>query len=66
MTPLLEVVDILMKPGGTMVLSDPGRPMIRTFIEKMEAKGFSVSETQVNVPFREVLTRVFIFEIRQK
>ncbi|MDX2246490.1 MAG: 50S ribosomal protein L11 methyltransferase [Bacteroidia bacterium] len=61
--PLLEAFDVLLKPGGTIILSDPGRPLSRKFVESLAEKKYSLKETLLQVPFRDVLTKVYIFEI---
>lgn len=64
MEPLLHAFDTLLNPGGTIVLSDPGRPLSRDFITTLVQKGYSCKETLLQVPFREVLTKVYVFELK--
>ncbi|MEZ4775363.1 MAG: methyltransferase domain-containing protein [Bacteroidia bacterium] len=63
--PLLQAFDTLLNPGGTIIFSDPGRPLSRDFIKSLVQKGYSMKETQLQVPFRDVLTKVYVFELCQ-
>lgn len=49
---LLRTVRALLAPGGQFIISDPGRPAARPFIESMRRAGFEHRADQVNVQWK--------------
>jgi predicted nicotinamide N-methyase len=55
----------LLKPGGTILLSEPNRLMARHFIESLPSQGFSVSRKSVPVKLNGRVNEVSVYEIRE-
>jgi predicted nicotinamide N-methyase len=64
--PLLSLVARLLAPGGTLLLTDPGREIGRDFIFRAERERFSVSEERVPVNHRGTELTVFLWELARK
>lgn len=61
--PLLEAFRVLLKPGGTILLSDPGRPLGKNFTASLKNAGYKVKSHFRQVRYRNVLTKVQIFQL---
>lgn len=59
--PLFHAFEVLVKPGGTLLLSEPRRPIARPFLQALPAHGFQVEQVALPVTFqrRQVLTDIY-------
>jgi predicted nicotinamide N-methyase len=48
-----------LKPGGKILLSDPGRSYLRPFVATMRAEGFSVQQTEVFINSQSISVLLF-------
>lgn len=61
-----EVADALIrlvKAGGRIVVADPGRPYLQTFVDEMRARGFGAEPVLLAIPDGK---DVLIFDFRRK
>ena len=61
--PLLKAFDVLVKPGGTILLSEPDRYIAAPFLEAVKEKGYEVNKSHYNVSVREVKSKVSVYAI---
>ena len=57
---LLRTVRVLLAPGGRLILSDPGRPAARPFLEAMSRAGYDHRTEEVQVTWNSLDHRVDI------
>ncbi|HMR42570.1 MAG TPA: methyltransferase domain-containing protein [Saprospiraceae bacterium] len=62
--PLLHTFKTLARPGGLILLSEPGRAVGKTFFEKLPAAGFTFSKTTVQETLKALTQTVHILKIR--
>ena len=62
--PLMNAFQHLLKPGGKIWLSEPGRPIAKRFLDDFERKGFWVEKSFRKVDFRGVVNKIGIYELR--
>lgn len=63
--PLIQAFERLLLPGGTILLSEPGRAFARPFIEKLHTH-FRVQCSVKTIDFHEVYTEVGIYCLKRK
>ena len=51
------------KPGGHIVLADPGRPYLQAFVDEMKKLGFSCQVTSRTVQDRPTTKEVFVLDL---
>ena len=64
--PLLDCFDSLLKPGGTLLFSEPGRMYLQDFFAGLEQRGYRLERHTEAVFLRGVRTAVGVYEIRKK
>jgi predicted nicotinamide N-methyase len=57
---LLRTLRALLEPGGQLILSDPGRPATRPFLEALEQEGYTRRQDQIEVRWNALDHRVDI------
>ncbi|MEL6672776.1 MAG: methyltransferase domain-containing protein [Bacteroidota bacterium] len=62
--PLVQAFHALVKPGGRVLLSEPGRRMAREFTNQLDQQGFQVKHKLLNVPFHGRLHPIHIYELQ--
>ena len=62
--PLIAAFQTLVKPGGKIIISEPGRPLGKDFLNLM--KPFIMANKVITVPFKGILTKVNVVEMRVK
>jgi predicted nicotinamide N-methyase len=61
--PLLGTFKQLLKPNGTILLTEPNREMFRPFVETLHTEGYAVKHSQRQVTLKDHLFLVNIYEI---
>lgn len=62
--PLFHAFERLVRPGGTILLSEPRRPIARPFLQALPAQGFKIQKSEVTVEFQHREVGIDIYEIR--
>jgi predicted nicotinamide N-methyase len=57
---LLRTLRALLEPGGQLILSDPGRPAARPFLEALEQEGYTHRQDQIEVRWNALAHQVDI------
>jgi predicted nicotinamide N-methyase len=63
--PLLEAFDQLLKPGGAVVLADPGRASAEDFLVAARSRGYEIHREEQMVQFPSRPTRITRFLLRR-
>ena len=62
--PLIAAFSTLVKPGGTIFISEPGRDFAREFLEKLSAQEYEKKETIIPVTWRKTKFEINVWELR--
>ena len=63
--PLLKTFDAMLKPGGLILLSEPGRKYMPAFFQKLEVAGYKYRKFNYNEFLRGVNSEIGVYEIRK-
>jgi predicted nicotinamide N-methyase len=61
--PLIRTFRAMLKPGGRVLLTEPGRPLAREFFPRLEEAGFAWNRTTVKVSLNDREHEVGLYEI---
>ena len=61
--PLLKTFQQLLKPNGTILLTEPNREMFKPFISSLDTEGYAFKQTQRNINLKNHTFLVNIYEI---
>jgi predicted nicotinamide N-methyase len=64
--PLLKTFDAMLKPGGVILLSEPGRKYMPAFFQKLEAAVYNYKKFSYRELLRGVNVEVGVYEIFKK
>jgi ETFB lysine methyltransferase len=64
--PLLKTFDAMLKPGGLILLSEPGRKYMPAFFQKLEAAGFRSRKFCYTEFLRGVSSEIGVYEITRQ
>lgn len=64
--PLIHAFKVLVKPGGKILLSEPGRPHTRQWLNLMIPQMFSVEKHVQLVQFRGITNQVGIYQLTKR
>ena len=63
--PLLKTFQELLKPDGTILLTEPNREMFKPFISSLDTEGYAFKQTQRNITLKNHTFLVNIYEIKR-
>ena len=61
--PLLKTFQQLLKPNGTILLTEPNREMFKPFISSLDTEGYAFKQTQRNITLKNHVFLINIYEI---
>ena len=64
--PLLKTFDAMLKPGGLILLSEPGRKYMPAFFQKLEAAGYRYRKFSYTEFLRGVNSEIGVYEISRQ
>jgi predicted nicotinamide N-methyase len=63
--PLIHAFESLVRPGGTILLSEPRRVIARPFLQDLPSNGFRVERSELFVEFQHREVGIDIYQIRR-
>ena len=63
--PLLKTFQELLKPDGTILLTEPNREMFKPFISSLDTEGYAFKQTQRNITLKNHTFLINIYEIKR-
>jgi predicted nicotinamide N-methyase len=62
---LAKTIDQLVKPDGKVLIADPGRPYLQSFVDAMKSFGFQERTTILKVPHPPQMQEVFVLSFQK-
>lgn len=62
---LFKAFAVLVKPTGTILMSEPNRAFTKVFFDSLTAHGFSYKLTAYEINLNQIMTKVNVYEIRK-
>ena len=61
--PLIQAFSTLLKPGGTVFLSEPGRDFAKDFFARLSQQEYEIKEWNIPINWRTTLFKVRVWEL---
>ena len=64
--PLLNAFKILLKPNGTILITEPNRPVSKSFFLGLHTEGYAIKHSAKNIERKGHVFLINIYELRLK